>query len=383
MFDIHSLNHNNRLWYIQVGENRYYNDVAAFMAWCRDRKQKLEFVLDFPKLYASNWNVEPTEDIIQLEDRMVKYLANRYDKIYVLYSGGSDSHSIMTALMRNNVHNVTLVYHQTPLKLQKSDFKRRHELTHVMHALQRYKQWMADHNWKVELQQTNDIDRNQYKQTAISDIDIGRHFRWKDFYLPTNFSLLDKNLKTLDTSIWKNHKRACVLTGNEKPNVFPRDGKWVWQMLIDDFDASPDWVNPMIEQHHFYINDIIPELHIKKAHIKIQITEDICRQKGIKIKHNDTWMNSATSEHYQRINHGMGYCAITPILDGSFSKVGGGIYEGDIELYNNTYNLNPLRDDMSKNLLSVIDSDLIEENGQLNGIWSREIPICDVSKDVQ
>lgn len=383
MFDIGSLNPNNRLWYLQIGENRYYNDVAGFMAWCRDRKQKLEFVLDFPKLYASDWSVEPTEDMIELEDRLVKYFVNRYHKIYVMYSGGSDSHSIMTALMRNNVYNVTLVYHQIPLKLQKSDYKRRHEIKYVRHALQRYKQWMVDHNWKFEVQQTVDIDRNLFIHTGISDIDLDRHFKYHDLYFPGNFTLLDKNLETLDTSIFKNAKGACVLFGDEKPKVFPRNGKWVWQMMLDDFQGTADWVDPIIPQYSFYINDIIPELHIKKAHIKIQITENICRQNGIKLKNNDTWMNSVTSEYYQRINRGMGYCAITPMLDGSFSKVGGGIYEGDIELYRRTYNLNPLFDDMKKNLLSVIDSDLIEENGKLNGIWSREIPICDVSKDVQ
>ena len=53
MFDIGSLNHDNRVWYFQIGENRYYNDVAAFMAWCRDRSQKLEFVWGYAPLYPT------------------------------------------------------------------------------------------------------------------------------------------------------------------------------------------------------------------------------------------------------------------------------------------------------------------------------------------
>ena len=51
-----------------------------------------------------NWSIEPDASLDQLYDRRAKDLREKYDYLILSYSGGADSHNILMAFIRQNLH---------------------------------------------------------------------------------------------------------------------------------------------------------------------------------------------------------------------------------------------------------------------------------------
>ena len=55
------------------------------------------------------WHVEPSETLDQLYDQRARQLREKYDYIIISYSGGADSHNIVSSFIRQGLHIDELV----------------------------------------------------------------------------------------------------------------------------------------------------------------------------------------------------------------------------------------------------------------------------------
>lgn len=51
-----------------------------------------------------DWSVEPEESLDELYDRRSREIREKYDYVILSYSGGADSHNILTSFLRQNLH---------------------------------------------------------------------------------------------------------------------------------------------------------------------------------------------------------------------------------------------------------------------------------------
>jgi len=66
--------------------------------------KKVEWKFNNEAFNTYNWNIEPEASLDQLYDRRAKDLREKYDYLILSYSGGADSHNILMAFIRQNLH---------------------------------------------------------------------------------------------------------------------------------------------------------------------------------------------------------------------------------------------------------------------------------------
>ena len=91
--------------YYKVGKNTYYTNVDALAAFTKDASQGLELRLDYkfidnPKL----WLNEPPLDVTTYMDMNALALRDRYKRLELRYSGGTDSQTVLRSFIRSNVN---------------------------------------------------------------------------------------------------------------------------------------------------------------------------------------------------------------------------------------------------------------------------------------
>jgi hypothetical protein len=94
---------NRKLGYYTVDNVEFDSKIqACIFAANHDKKVSWHFNEDFFKNY--NWTIEPTETLDALYDIRAKQLRETYDYVIISYSGGSDSHNIVSSFIRQGLH---------------------------------------------------------------------------------------------------------------------------------------------------------------------------------------------------------------------------------------------------------------------------------------
>jgi hypothetical protein len=94
---------NKKLGYYTVDGVEYESKIKA----CIKASANNSTVLwHFNEAELSNypWHIEPTQTLDQLYDKRTRDLREKYDYIIISYSGGSDSHNIVSSFLRQGLH---------------------------------------------------------------------------------------------------------------------------------------------------------------------------------------------------------------------------------------------------------------------------------------
>jgi hypothetical protein len=89
-------------YYICNGQH-FDSKIKAFM-YSLEVKQPVAWNFNNRAFNENNWAVEPVETLDQLYDARARELREKYDYIMLSYSGGADSHNILMAFIRQNLH---------------------------------------------------------------------------------------------------------------------------------------------------------------------------------------------------------------------------------------------------------------------------------------
>lgn len=366
----------DRKWYFRVGDKRYYNDVSALMAFSRDRSQQLEFVLDLPKLYAMDWSVEPKQNLNDLYDQLLNLIAKKYQNIILSYTGGTDSNTILDAIVRNNISNVKLVHVRNIV--HDSNPIRKDEYLWIQQGLkERYGQHLQKLNITFQVHSlgtNNGIDVQKYKDTHINwNTDVyGMHEF--DFVVPHGWlsGSWSKSSGVLDNLFAK--QQVCNLMGFEKPRLVIIDDVWHWQPVSSAYTATP-----CHNEIWFFLNDIMPEIQIKLSHIKIQTIERIYRRD--KIKYTGVWQPN--EKYYVEINQSMGYHGVSKMFDTPFNKLWHGKAKSQKEYINDAIGHLDFHAQYFSEWEKYIDRDLLNyQTYTMHGVLGKAIPIVPVASDI-
>jgi hypothetical protein len=195
--------------YLRVNNKIIFNHILAkYEAFVS--KKPIEFVCHDDLYDQLNWLQEPAESFDQLMDQHAFNLRNKYEKLVLLWSGGTDSQTMYNVFKRNNIHIDEIVF------FVGDQFE--------PWLTDRYVDWLRDnHNdplTKITVKHRFDPAA---KQQIVTDED----------WIFQNITMIPKIVSGIcDPVMWNycaeqyNESTWCLIIGYEQPRVFYKNKKY-------------------------------------------------------------------------------------------------------------------------------------------------------------
>jgi len=237
--------------------SQYFNNVylALHNAWKSNSKLEL-YCKDF-EYDQFDWTHEPESSINDLMAAHAHNLRNRYDRLILLWSGGTDSHTIYNIFKRENIH------------IDEIMIKASH---HSAGFPEKNYEWIAQHHWDP----TTVITRYDDHDMVLREFDIPNEdwvWRNKGDLLKYGMTSSGDGVKFLCD---KNHAGTnyCAVAGYEKPRLIFRNGHWHSRQL--DITMRPTMGHDYI--HHFFLE---PLINIKQSHLVKRAVKKLINDKKL------------------------------------------------------------------------------------------------------
>lgn len=292
----------------QLKNQTFFNPYTAFLyASQNDPHGHVEFNVHDESFSKADWSIYPKMSYKDLFKIRAEKLRNRYDKIIIAYSGGSDSQTVLKSFLDNNIH-VDEIF----LSLVKE--KEYVDATGVDNrALDYVKQ-----TWKEQTKHThfklmyiNDFIMNRFTNSEwVLDQERTFHNRFSVGVLP--WDVIEYYREKYSNQHW------CIITGHEKPTVTD-DCKHAYF-----FDKAFVHVMNRPNTEFFFIDPEMPEISIKQAHDlvrakKIGITDYYQEKAMIGCGYNLPFVKSSTEKqilkHTDRVLGQMTLCDLTSSIE--------------------------------------------------------------------
>ena len=235
--------------YYRVNGRVIFNDLLArYESYTTG--SPIEFCLHDHEYDQLNWTQEPVEDFDTLMTRHAIDLRNTYQRIVLLWSGGTDSHTIYNIFVRNNLHiDEIIIFHNDRYEPWNST---------------QYIKWMQvnhkDPNTKITA-------RPRFDPVAKQQIVNNEDWLFQNQALVAKFAM-----GTADSVMWNycaeqnSGHTWCLISGFEQPRVYTKDGKYYANQIGSVFKPVMGFDN----MECFYT---APVLALKQAHMAKRILE--------------------------------------------------------------------------------------------------------------
>ena len=216
-----------------------------------------------------NWQVEPTESILELYARRARQIREKYDYIVIMYSAGSDSQTVLDSFLHNNL-KVDEVVVTWPASLRNAyqpnrlDTRYENTFSEWDFAIEpKLKQLARTHpNIKITINDwAENIDRVKVDEGYIANRSIN--------FAP--YSMVRWNASAVDRALSKSSRNA-VVWGLDKPRICIDQGAYRFYFL--DMVAMVSVPSNHWEQSEcFFWSQDCPELLVKQAHLLVKYFE--------------------------------------------------------------------------------------------------------------
>ena len=222
---------------------QHYNNVYLALHQCWKTGTQLEFYCNDQVFDQYDWTTEPEQSFELLMDTHAFNLRNKYQRLILLWSGGTDSHTIYNVFKRNNIHIDEIIIKASA---HSAGFP---EINHA---------WIQNNHWDP----TTIITRYDDHDTDLRAFDIpDEDWVWRDKgdLLKYGMTSVGDGVKFLCE---KNHAGYTykAIAGYEKPRLVYRSGRWYHRQL--DMVLRTSMGHDYIE--HFFLEPLIA---IKQAHM--------------------------------------------------------------------------------------------------------------------
>jgi len=234
---------------------KFSNPFAAFLhGSIHDPHTFPKFDFYDHEFSAVDWTREPTESFETLCDQRAHQLRNKYDKIILAFSGGTDSITVYNTFVRNRIHidEITVVY---------SAPDQEHWLTPAIVS------WLLENH----PDKTTKISAKTYT-TEKDIIRYQQQIQHEDFLVSDRGGLRHQDMKFcrpvlhLDNYNQDHHyDNYCIVTGHEKPHLIKQpDG---YYFVFVDHVFNQVMLRKEIEM--FFVSPDLPNLHAKQCHMML------------------------------------------------------------------------------------------------------------------
>lgn len=274
----------------RVNTKTFYNTFLAAHESFKSGKPVELYCND--QLYdLHDWAVEPGESFDDLMRLHAEVLRNRYQRIVLLYSGGTDSQTIYNVFVKNNLHIDEIL-----IKVS---------ATNPSYPYGCYKWLLKNHpdpTTIITYYDENDPDLRGLEITSDGWI-FENHGEMYKFGMP----ICSNGVKLL---LEKNHAgyKWAAITGCEKPRLIYRDGQWYSRQLDNVLRQLMGY--EYLE--HFFLE---PRIHIKQSHLVKHAVKKLILEQNLPLYNNDwaeaKWPKTANGYQAWAVATGR-YIELTP-----------------------------------------------------------------------
>ena len=250
---------NSEMYYI-VNNKIFLNIYLAYYESFQTGKQ-VEFYCKDDEYDKIDWTTEPEQSFDELMLAHAQYLRNKYEKIVLLWSGGTDSHTIYNIFKQGNIHidEIIVCYENT-------DTEAGMPAHHVT--------WLQVNHWDPTTTISTELrlDTESKKITVNSDNWV---FENKSFLVQFSTSVSgDQTGKYLNDK-YSGYSWIAV-AGFEKPMVHYDNGHWYTRQ-------SNKILANVIGLDYLECFFLDPLLHLKQSHLAKKALKKIKEKNGKKV----------------------------------------------------------------------------------------------------
>jgi hypothetical protein len=246
----------------QVGNQHYFNIFLALrQAW--KTGGQVSFYCHDDAWSKFDWTKEPEASLDFLMTERVRQLRNQYDRLILLWSGGTDSHTIYNIFRQANIHidEILIKTDDRLTMLPKGNVD-----------------WLRKNHWDP----TTIITEYDYYDTELKMIDL----QDEEWIWSNRGDLFKYGLGSAGDAIRflceKNHAGHTwkAIGGYDKPRLVYRGGRWYHRQLNLVLEATMGFDH----LDHFYLDPLIA---IKQSHMVKRAVKQILARTGQPLYDND------------------------------------------------------------------------------------------------
>ena len=266
-------NAHNRFGYFTVGDT--FKTYSQFEAQEHAGKIGGDVEWHFNDEFFSSidWTVEPTQSLKELYAERAMQIRNRYDYLVLYFSGGSDSHNILSTFYEYDIHLDEILTHHTYTG-EKDKFSAAGNMSEItLAAIPEAKRFVA--KYPRTIHRLVDVSDLLQKFWAQNLHDLKFNFLYYSNFYPTPHHLVVSELGSILPEyqhIIDSGKRVCFIHGNDKPNIRLHDGQWQFCFRSNAIDSSGFSIRRQFEPAPyedilFYWDPDAWKIIIKQSHV--------------------------------------------------------------------------------------------------------------------
>jgi hypothetical protein len=216
---------NPELGYYQVGEVKHVGKISALIDGTA-RNIHPEWHFNNKVFDQFDWSIEPAESLQYLYNHRAREIRERYDYVILMYSGGSDSQTVLDAFLKSNLHiDEVIVSH--PAKLEStyipdaSNYDPLNLLSEWDFTMKPKLQWLAQNHPEIKITMYDWSD-------SILDYKIQDGFVLDRNHNVSAYSEIRNNYYNIDSvkSALDKYNNVGIVLGIDKPRVCFHDNAY-------------------------------------------------------------------------------------------------------------------------------------------------------------
>jgi hypothetical protein len=223
----------------------FYNPFLAFLHGAHHSPHETPIFAFHDEVFGKiDWTQEPAESLTELIDSRARQISQKYKRIVLAFSGGTDSITVYNSFVRQNIFIDEIIISFTP--------------NSEAHSIKNVSWIMKNHNDKRT--KITVLDRNQSEYYTLYDNKewvLQNYGQFRRFELGAPGPYFYRHCH----DSWGN-ENWCMVIGYEKPHILRDNNNWFAVHLDKVFHPGLYW--PRLE--FFFITPDLPNLHIKQNH---------------------------------------------------------------------------------------------------------------------
>ena len=261
------MNNKDKFGFYQVGNDTFYSRVEA-AEYSKRTNKPIHWNFNDSVFGQFDWKNEPPLSLEQLYANRAQQIREKYDYVVVWYSGGADSHNVLSSFLKNNIHVDEIAQFVNYEASGTWDSYLNEEVAKVAVPETKKIQEQYPHI-KHRLVDLSPIIKDLY---TIDNNGMDFIYKANRVFSPNQLSRTYLREKIKDyADIINSGKSLCFIWGAEKPSIITVDEKYCvyFADVIDNaVGVRTQQLNrPWEHDELFYWTPDAPEIVAKQAHI--------------------------------------------------------------------------------------------------------------------